>query len=244
MLAWFLARGNMSSAATIAISAESAFGPIHALSHGLDPQTNSYTVGKVFVVDDDSYVRQSLELLICTQGWQLQFCESAQEFLAESRPFVPSALILAFPSKDSNGLEAQKRIAKECAETPIIVVADYEDVPTAVQAMKAGAIDFLMKPFSDEQLVAAIRRSLVRSRAILDREMEMRVLRNGYALLSPREQQVMGLVVSGLLNKQVGAELRISEITVKAHRGQVMQKMKAGSFAQLVNMASRLRLTR
>lgn len=234
----------MSSAATIAISAEPSFGPVHALSHELDSQTNTHTSAKVFVVNGNSYVRQSLEFLTCTQGWQLQFCESAQEFLAESRQFVASALILAFPSKDSNGLEAQKRIARECAETPIIVVADYEDVPTAVQAMKAGAVDFLVKPFSDEQLAAAIRRSIVRSRAILDRETEMRDLRRCYASLTPRERQVMALVVSGLLDKQVGAKLCISEITVKAHRGQVMQKMKAGSFAQLVNMASRLRLTR
>jgi FixJ family two-component response regulator len=127
---------------------------------------------------------------------------------------------------------------------PIIVITDYGNIPTTVQAMKAGAIDFLVKPFSDEVLAAAIRQGLVRSRVALDRGMEMRDLRKCYASLSPREQQVMALVVSGLLNKQVGAELGISEITVKAHRGQVMQKMKAGSFAHLVNMASRLRITK
>ncbi len=126
---------------------------------------------------------------------------------------------------------------------PIIVVADYEDVSTAVQSIKAGAVDFLLKPFSQELMVAAIRQSIARSRAVLDRGMEMRDLRNRHASLSPRERQVMALVASGLLNKQVGGELGISEITVKAHRGQVMQKMKATSFVHLVNMALKLRIT-
>jgi FixJ family two-component response regulator len=154
---------------------------------------------------------------------------------------VPSSLILAFSSTDSSGLEVQKRIARECAEMPIIVVSDHGDIPTTVQAMKAGAVDFLVKPFREEMLVTAIRQSLVHSSAALIRFKEIDDLRNRYASLSPREQQVMALVVSGYLNKQVGAELGISEITVKAHRGQVMQKMKADSFAHLVNMASRLR---
>lgn len=183
-------------------------------------------------------------MLILSRGWQPQTCASVREFLVQSRPLVPSSLILAFSSTDSNSLEIQKRIAREWTEVPIIVIADYEDIPTTVQAMKAGAVDFLVKPFSNEQLVAAIRQSLLRSRAALDRQMEMRDLRSHYALLTPREQQVMALVVSGLLNKQVGGELGISEITVKAHRGQVMQKMKARSFAHLVNMASRLRVMR
>jgi FixJ family two-component response regulator len=133
--------------------------------------------------------------------------------------------------------------AREYAETPIVVVADYEDIPTAVQAIKAGAIDFLVKPIIDEMLLPAIRHSLARSHAALDRWKEMHELRQCYGSLSPREQQVMALVVSGLLNKQVGAELGISEITVKAHRGQVMQKMKAASFAHLVNMGTKLRIT-
>jgi FixJ family two-component response regulator len=157
---------------------------------------------------------------------------------------VPSSLILAFSPTDLSGLEVQKRIARECPEMPIIVITDNGDIPTTVQAMKAGAVDFFVKPFKDEVLAAAIRQGLVRSRTALDRGMEMRELRSCYASLSPREQQVMALVVSGLLNKQVGAELGISEITVKAHRGQVMQKMKASSFAHLVNMASRLRITK
>ena len=157
--------------------------------------------------------------------------------------FVPCALILAFSSSGPSGLEIQKRIARDYAEIPIIVVADYEDVSTAVQSIKAGAFDFLLKPFSQELMVAAIRQSIARSRAVLDRGMEMRDLRNRHASLSPRERQVLALVVSGLLNKQVGAELGISEITVKAHRGQVMQKMKATSFVHLVNMALKLRMT-
>jgi FixJ family two-component response regulator len=234
----------MSSAATIAVPTGSASFPTLALSRELNPLTTSDAAPIVFVVEDDIYVRQSLELLIRSRGWEPQSCDSVQEFLARPRPFVPSALILAFSSTDSNGIELQKRIARECAEIPIIVIADYEDIPTTVQAMKAGAVDFLVKPVSDELLAAAIRQSLMRSRAALDRGKEIRDLRRCYASLTPREQQVMALVVSGLLNKQVGGELGISEITVKAHRGQVMQKMKANSFAHLVNMASKLRIAR
>jgi FixJ family two-component response regulator len=234
----------MSSPATIAIPSGSTPRPIRAISRGPDLRTAAYAESPVFVVDEDVQVRQSLELLIRSQGWQPQICDSARELLARPRPFVASCLILAFSSRDSNCLDVQKRIARECAEMSIIIVADYEDIPTTVQAMKAGAIDFLVKPFSDELLTAAIRQSLARSRAGLDRGMEMRELRSCYAKLTTREQQVMALVVSGLLNKQVGGELGISEITVKAHRGQVMQKMRAASFAHLVNMASRLRVTR
>jgi FixJ family two-component response regulator len=233
----------MSSAATLALPTGSASYPVHALGRDLASRTTSHTSPPVFVVENDNNSRQSLELLIRSQGWEPQSCDSAREFLARPRTLVPSALIFAFSSTDSNGVELQKRIARECAEIPIIVIADYEDIPTTVQAMKAGAVDFLVKPFSDEMLVAAIRQSLVRSRAALDRATEMRDLRNCYASLTPREQQVMILVVSGLLNKQAGTELCISEITVKAHRGQVMQKMKANSFAHLVNMALRLRIT-
>jgi FixJ family two-component response regulator len=182
-----------------------------------------------------------LELLIYSQGWRPQTCDSAQEFLARPRPSVPSSLILAFSSTDSSGLKVQRQIAKECPETPVIVISNYGDTPTTVEAMKAGAVDFLLKPFSEEILVTAIRQSLVHSSAALVRFKEIDGLRSRYASLSPRQQQVMALLVSGLLNKQVGGELGISEITVKAHRGQVMQKMKADSFAHLVNMASRLR---
>jgi len=234
----------MSSAAITAIPRARIPSPILSFSRDLDPRTTSHNARTVFVVDDDIYTRQSLERLIYSQGWQPQTCASPEEFLARRRPPVPSCLVLAFSSTDSNCLEVQKRIARECIEVSIIVISDYGDIPTTVQAMKAGAVDFLVKPFSDEVLVAAISQSLVRSHVTLDRRMAMRGLRNCYASLTPREQQVMALVVSGLLNKQVGAELGISEITVKAHRGQAMQKMKAGSFAHLVNMGSKLRITR
>jgi FixJ family two-component response regulator len=232
----------MSSAATIAIPTRSTPIPMPGYSDNLYPITNSHTAPTVFVIDRDILMRQSLELLILSQGWQPQTCDSVSEFLARPRPCVPSCLILAFSSTDSNGLEVQRKIAKECADTPIVVIADYGDIPTTVQAMKTGAVDFLVKPLGDELLLAAIGQSLARSRAALERGVEMRDLRNCYASLTLREQQVMALVVSGLLNKQVGAELGISEITVKAHRGNVMRKMKADSFVHLVNMASRLRV--
>ncbi len=234
----------MSSAAAIAIPTSSTPIPIHGYSHLVHSIADSHTAPTVFVVDEDIHIRQSLGSLIRSQCWQPEIFDSVGEFLAQPRSAVPSCLILAFYSTDSNSLEVQKRIAKEYADTPIIVIADHGDIPTTVQAMKAGAVDFLVKPFGDQSLLAAIGQSLMRSRAALDRGVEMRNLRNCYGLLSPREQQVMTLVVSGLLNKQVGAELGISEITVKAHRGNVMRKMKADSFAQLVNMASRLRVVR
>ena len=209
----------MSSAATIAIAAGSTTFPIHAVSGDWGPQTTSPIVPTVFVVEDDILLRQSLERLIYSQGWQAKTCGSAQEFLALPRRSAPSCLILAFSSTESIGLEIQRTIARELAEIPIIVTADYGDIPTTVQAMKAGAIDFFVKPFNVAPLVAAIHHGLTQSRAALDRVVELRDLRNGYASLTPREQQVMALVVSGLLNKQVGGELGISEITVKAHRG-------------------------
>jgi FixJ family two-component response regulator len=196
----------------------------------------------VFVVDDDISVRESLELLIRNEGWQPETFASAQEFLDRPRDLVPSCLVLDVSLPGLNGLELQKRIAVERTEMPIIFITGHGDVPMSVQAMKAGAVEFLTKPFSDDVLLSAIRQALERSHVALGQEVEMRALRDCYASLTPRERQVMALVVSGLLNKQIGGELGISEITVKAHRGKVMQKMKAGSLADLVKMAARLRL--
>ena len=194
----------------------------------------------VFVVDDDVSVRESLELMIRHAGWQPQTFASAQEFLAHPRPLVPSCLVLDVSLPDLNGLDLQKRVASDRTDMPIIFITGYGDVPMTVQAMKAGAVEFLTKPFSDDALLDAIRHALERSQSALGEELELRGLRDDYASLSRREREVMALVVSGLLNKQVGAELGISEITVKAHRGNVMRKMKADSLADLVKIAARL----
>ena len=194
----------------------------------------------VFVVDDDISVRESLELLIESEGWQPETFVSAQEFLARPRTLVPSCLVLDVSLPDVNGLDLQKRVAVERPDMPIIFITGCGDVPMSVQAMKAGAIEFLTKPFGDEVLLSAIRQALERSRRALEHGEKMKALRQSYASLTPREREVMALVVSGLLNKQVGGELGISEITVKAHRGQVMRKMRADSLPALVNMVARL----
>jgi FixJ family two-component response regulator len=196
----------------------------------------------VFVVDDDVSVRESLELLVQVSGWQAETFASAREFLARPRAVVPSCLILDVSLPDLNGLDLQRRIAVDRADMPIIVITGHGDVPMSVQAMKAGAIEFLTKPFDDEVLLNAIRHALERSRHAREHIAKMEALRASYASLTPREREVMVLVVSGLLNKQVGGELGISEITVKAHRGQVMRKMKAASLPALVNMVARLGL--
>jgi FixJ family two-component response regulator len=196
----------------------------------------------VFVVDDDISVRESLESLLRFAGFQPQTFASAEEFLSRPRVFVPSCLVLDVTLPDLNGLDLQRRIAADRIDMPIIFITGHGDVPMTVRAMKAGAVEFLTKPYGDEVLLSAIQQAIEYSHAALRREAGMRSIRDAYASLSRRERQVMALVVRGLLNKQVGAELGISEITVKAHRGRVMRKMKADSLPDLVNIAARLQL--
>jgi len=194
----------------------------------------------VFVVDDDVSVRESLELLIGHAQWRPQLFESAQAFLAEPRPLVPSCLVLDINLPDLNGLDLQSAIAGDSHKLPIIFITGYGDVPRSVQAMKAGAVEFLTKPFNDDVLLTAIADALECSRAALDREDGLRSLRDAHATLTAREREVMAMVVAGRMNKVIASDLGISEITVKAHRGKVMRKMKARSLADLIKMGSQL----
>jgi FixJ family two-component response regulator len=196
----------------------------------------------VFVVDDDISVRESLELLIKFAGWQPETFSSAEEFLARPRSNTPSCMVLDVSLPDLNGLELQKLIGLERTDMPIIFMTGHGNVPMTVQAMKAGAVEFLTKPFDDEVLLTAIRHAIKRSMAVLDDQAEVTALRSNYESLTSREQEVLRLVVAGMLNKQIGLKLGISEITVKAHRGKMMQKMKADSLADLVKTAVRLGL--
>ena len=196
----------------------------------------------VFVVDDDISVRESLELLIKFAGWQPEMFASAGEFLARPRTSTPSCMVLDVSLPDLDGLELQKLIASERTDMPIIFITGHGDVPMTVRAMKAGAVEFLTKPFDDELLLSAIRHAIKRSASVLNDRAEITALRSSYESLTPREQEVLRLVVAGMLNKQIGLKLGISEITVKAHRGKMMQKMKADSVADLVKTAIRLGL--
>ena len=198
----------------------------------------------IFIVDPDRTVRESLEQLVRCEGWHPEIFTSAEEFLAHPLEVVPGCLLLDVSLPGLSGLELQKRAAAERPHLPAIFLSAKDDIPTTVQAMKAGAVEFLTKPFQDIDILNAVREALDQSRQVLAREGEKRNLRKCYASLSLRQRQVMALVSSGLLNKQVGDELGITEITVKAHRGQVMQKMGADSFADLIRMARKLGLSR
>jgi FixJ family two-component response regulator len=196
----------------------------------------------VFIVDDDISVRESLKLLIESAGWQAETFGSGHEFLARPRVPGPSCLVLDVVLPDISGCDLQKLVADR-ADMPIIFITGYCDVPTTVRAMKAGAVEFFTKPIVDDLLVSAIRNAIHRSCAALEDAERVRVLRDSYASLSRREREVMALIVAGRLNKEVGCELGISEITVKAHRGMMMRKMHADSLPELVRMAARLCLT-
>lgn len=198
----------------------------------------------VFVVDDDISVRESLEALIRSAGWQPETFASAQEFLSRPPALVPNCLVLDVSLPGLNGLDLQKRIASDRTDMPIIFITGYGDVPTTVRAMKAGAVEFLTKPFSDDALLDAIRNAIEKSGNAIGRAAEIQVLVDRFEMLSRREREVMALVTTGLLNKQVAFDLGISEITVKAHRGRVMRKMQAGSLVDLAAMAVKLRLSK
>jgi FixJ family two-component response regulator len=196
----------------------------------------------VFVVDDDISVRESLEALIRFVGWQPETFASAEEFLTRPRPVAPCCLVLDVSLPELNGLELQKLIATDRIDMPIIFITGHGDIPMTVQAMKAGAVEFLTKPIDDDALLSSIKSAVKRSAAALDDQAELQALRQRHESLTPREREVMRLVVAGMLNKQIGMKLGISEITVKAHRGKMMQKMKAESLADLVKTAVRLGL--
>ena len=213
-------------------------------THLADPEPRSSVLSDstpiVFVVDDDVSVRESLEALIIMEGWRAECFASARDFLARPRAQTPSCLILDVNLPDLNGLDLQQQIAGERLGTPIIFITGYGDIPMTVRAMKAGAVEFLTKPFAEDTLLGAIRHAIDHSTTQLREEAELQALRDRYASLTHRERQVMALVVKGRLNKQVGGELGISEITVKAHRGRVMEKMKVRTLADLVNLNARL----
>ena len=197
----------------------------------------------VFVVDDDESVRESLESLIRSAGLRVSAFASAQEFLASPRDDVTSCLVLDLRLPGQSGLDLQKRMTELDIQIPIVFITGHGDIPTSVQAIKAGAVEFLTKPFRDQELLDGIHQAIERHETVRRHQAEIADMLHRYKLLTPREREVMGLVVSGLLNKQVAAKLSVSEVTVKVHRSQVMQKMRAGSLAELVRMSERLRIS-
>jgi FixJ family two-component response regulator len=217
---------------------------VSIVDHAARSSAMSCITPTVFVVDDDASVRESLESLIRSSGWQAETFASAEEFLSRPPVFGPSCLVLDVTLPDLKRLDLQNRIAADRSDMPIILITGYGDVLMTVQPLKAGAVEVLTKPFGDRGVLSAIRHAIECSEMALRHEAKIRALQDRHASLSHREREVMALVVAGLMNKQVGGELGISEITVKAHRGKVMRKMRAGSLADLVNMAASLRLTR
>lgn len=201
------------------------------------PRTDEPTV---YLVDDDPGVRRSAKELIESVGLRVQTFASAREFLDSQRPDAPCCLVLDVRLPGVSGLDLQRELAKTADSMPIIFITGHGDIPMSVQAMKAGAVEFLSKPFRDQQLLDAISQAIERDRFAREERRKVAELQRRYESVTPREREVMALVVKGLLNKQVGAELGMSETTVKLHRGQVMQKMKADSLADLVRMADRL----